>query len=363
MVLRVPFRLRAALGLGMLLAMILAAGGGARAADNQGFPTAQPIGSGVKAAYGPAAISSNNQFWVFATADDGSGQYASYDGKQWSSWQSWSDQPAKFKWEAAPVSYHNDAIVFYTGTDGKIYSNRYDGKAWAGWQTAAGSYSFAAAPYATTYSDDLDLYAVATDGTLYESSYDGKTWTDWGAVSDTGKAGAYQPYALDWGNHENVLWTGTDGNVYWNRYDGSKWDTAKALPGTTAFADAPFAVGYHDELDVYVAGKDGVPYANVFDGTKWRGWSAYEQAPPAKVGYQPHAYADGDTQYVVYTGTNDHAYAAVYDGKQWGQWQDLGDNYAYEPEIVGYDSHVYLITAGKDGSVNYAVYGSGGGGY
>jgi len=47
----------------------------------------------------------------------------------------------------------------------------------------------------------------------------------------------------------------------------------------------------------------------------------------------------------------------------WAQWQDLGDNHAYEPYLIEYKDDTYLLSTGKDGAAYYAVYGGSGGGY
>lgn len=313
---------------------------------------------------GPYTNSYQDKTYLYGTADNGSGYYATYGADGWSTWQGWGSQPAKYQYQPAALTYNGKQYVFYDGQDNHIYHNSYDGQAWQGWDDQSAQYTFPYSPYANVYGNKAYLYGVASDNTLYYKAWDGTAWSDWAAVSGPdAPAASYRPYAVDWGGQENVFYTGQDGKVYWNRYDGNAWSGVKALPGDYQFGYAPYAVGYAPEqkLYAYAVAKDGTPYYSSFtDGQGWSGWTGYSAAPPAKVQYQPSAYVYQGAQHVVYTGTDGHAYYNAYQNGSWGGWQDLGGNYAYSPYQFEAGSGYYLTYTGQDGYVYAKPYAGGG---
>ena len=311
---------------------------------------------------GPQTVTYEDTLYLYGTADDGNGYYATYDGKKWSDYTGWKDQPAKFAYEPA-AAVNAVSRVFFAGDDGHLYGNAYDSGEWTGWEDLAGDYTFEVAPYANIYDDHVYLHGVATDGYLYTKYYDGAEWTVWAPVSDDYTPGAYQPYAVDWDGYQNVFWTATDGQVYWNRYDGSEWSGAKALTGDGDFGTAPYAIGYSPEktLYAYANGKDGAPYWNTFkDGDGWSGWEAYAAPVPVEVKWQPHAYEYDDVQHLILTGDDGHGYYTTYDG-EYGEWTDLGANYTYDPYTYEYADGYYLAYTGEDGAIYTKEYAAGDG--
>jgi len=308
-------------------------------------------GSDVTFEYSSYTAEYDDAVYQYASGDDGTAYYTTYDGDEWSGWTGWDSQPAKFAYDPAPVSYEDNSYVYYTGDDGAIY--QYDWNA-GEWSEVAGDYTFKSAPAAAA-NGAVSVTAYADDGNVYYNSYDGDAWSGWAAVSDTASYGKAEcdPYTVAWGGYENVFWTGDDGNVYWNRYDGSAWNGPKALPGDYTFDYGVYAVGYEEEESLYAYGvtSDGAPAYNVFDGEAWSGWTNYDVEWTAKG--QPTAYVYDDVQHVVYTGTDGHGYHTTYDGKGWAAWDDLGSNYAYDSSLYEYDDDLYLTYTGEDGSVYY----------
>jgi len=313
----------------------------------------QVSGDAYTYAAAPYAVSYQDAVYEYATGEDGKGYYTVYDGQAYSEWAGWDDQPADYQWEPVACVSGDWNYVFYAGTDGHLYWNGYDGAAWSGWEDVAGEYEFAYAPYAYEYDDAVHLYGAATDGNVYYKSYDGTEWTEWAAINDEYLAGAYQPYAVEWGDYDNVFWTGEDGKVYWNRYDGTEWTGARDLPYEAdeyEYAAAPYAIGYSedDSLYAYAVSAYGVPYWNVFDGEAWTGWAAYEAEFPATAQYQPSAYEYEGVQHLVVAADDGHAYYTTYDGA-YGEWEDLGENYTYDPHQYAYGDGLYLTYTGTDG--------------
>src|SRR5690606_8072215 len=96
----------------------------------------------------PAYANYNNTAYLYGTAEDGKGYWATYDGATWSPYQAWETQPVNYKWEPAAVTYGTAQYVYYAGENGKYFQNTYDGAAWSGWQDTSGAYTYVAAPYA-----------------------------------------------------------------------------------------------------------------------------------------------------------------------------------------------------------------------
>ena len=63
-----------------------------------------------------------------------------------------------------------------------------------------------------------------------------------------------------------------------------------------------------------------------------------------------------DRQHRGYTGEDGHAYYVSYDGETWSDWQDLSENYAYDPLQYEYAWEHYLAYTGEDGSVYSKTY-------
>ncbi len=315
-------------------------------------------------AAGPFALVYQDTLYEYATGEDGQGYYTTYvEGEGYTDWGGWADQPADFQWQPTAVDFNGNQYVFYNGTDGGIYHNAYDGSAWSGWENLAGEFTFPYAPFANAFEDGVYLYAVTDTGDLHYKVWSGGEWSAWEAINEEDEAGPYQPYALDWDGYENVFWTGADGTVYWNRYDGEEWSGARALPDADdaiAFGYSPFAVGYEPEeaLYAYAISEDGAVYFNVFEGDAWSGWETVGEAP-AEVKNQPSVSVYDGVQHMVYTGEDGHAYYVSYDG-DWGDWQDLGDNYAYDPFQYEYEGNLYLTYVGTDGEAYVKPYGGGG---
>jgi hypothetical protein len=324
-------------------------GGGKLAPADSGYGSTD-----VSFKYSSYATEYDDSVYQYASGDDGTAYYTTYDGQEWSGWTSWDAQPTKFSYDPAPATYEDDSYVYYTGDDGAIYQYDWNAEAWT---PLASDYTFKSAP-AVAVNEVVSVSAYADDGNVYYNSYDGSAWSGWVPVSDTasyGKAGA-DPYAVAWGGYENIFWTGDDGNVYWNRYDGSTWNGPKALPGDDTFDYGVYAVGYEADQSLYAYGvtSKGAPAYNVFDGDGWSGWTAYDVDWTAK--YQPNAYVYDDVQHVVYTGADGHGYHITYDGKAWGSWDDLGANYDYDSSQYEYDGDLYLTYTGEDGSVYYKTW-------
>ena len=320
----------------------------------------QVAGDAYSYADAPYAIVYQDAIYEYATGEDGKGYYTTYDGEAYAPWAGWEDQPADYQWQPTAVDAGETQYVFYSGKDGGLYHNAYDGEAWAGWENVAGEYEFPYAPYANTYEETVYLYGATGDGELYYKTWADGEWSEWAAVHDDYPAGEYQPYAVEWGGYNNVFWTGADGKVYWNRYDGTEWTGAKALPYEAdegEYATAPYAIGYSedDSLYAYAVTADGAPNWNVFDGEGWAGWKEYEAEFPASAQYQPSAYEYEGVQHLVVAADDGHAYYTTYDG-EYGEWQDLGENYAYDPYQYAYGEGLYLTYTGTDGYVYVKPY-------
>lgn len=313
--------------------------------------------------YSSYAITVDDSVYQYATGKDGNAYYATYDGSSWSAWQSWDNQPATFTYDPAPVAYDGESWAFYTSEDGKVYQVAVDAYGAAVWEDVSGDYSYGSAPYAVTHDGTLSLYATGTDGNVYHRAYSAaEGWGTWAAINDgyTAKAGS-EPYAVSWDEQENVFWTGDDGKVYWNRYRGS-WSGAVALAGDGSYEYAPYVVGYAPEeaLYAYAVSADGAPAYNVFDGEAWGGWQRYGVDWSAKG--QPSAYATDDgVQHVAYTAEDGHAYYTSYEDGAWSaDWQDLGENYAWDTYQYEYNGELYLTYTGEDGSVYYREFAADG---
>jgi len=340
------------------LSRVLAAGGG----YSEGYQVDE--GGEYTFAASPAYASYNDSLYAFATGKDGSGYYATYDGKEWGAWQGYAAQPVKYQYQPTAVAYNDKLYAVYTGTDNHLYTASYDGSSWNDWTDFSGDYTYNAPAYTTTYGDNLYVYASTSDNAPYYQSFDGTTWSGW-LPYDAAPALYGQPYAVDWGDHENVFYASPEGEVYWTRYDGTNWAPYKALAGDGSYS-AVYAVGYAPEKKLYAygTGTDGSAAYNVFDGSGWGGWTKYDGAP--EVNYAPTAYVYDDVQYVVYTGKDNHGYQTTYDGSSWSDWEDLGGNYAYEPKQYSYDDSYNLSYTGADGYVYYRTYdgsGEASGGY
>ena len=176
----------------------------------------------------------------------------------------------------------------------------------------------------------LYVYGTATDGYVYYKQYDGSEWTSW----EHGQRRIRRPKATslrgEWDGYKNVFWTARTARSTGTATTATEWTGAKALPGDCEFRYAPYAVEYDGESLRLRPEQGRQAGLEQLRRRGLDGWPSPTKVPTAKVKYQPNAYVYEDEQHVVYTGDDGHAYYAAYDG-QWSDWQDLGDNYAYDP--------------------------------
>jgi hypothetical protein len=347
--------LKRAAAAGLTAALLGATVSGALAFDGS-YGDAKKVGN-EKFASSTYNVTVDDTLYQYATGEDGTAYYTTFDGSEWSDWETWYSQPAKYKADPAPVYYNDASYVTYYGEDGKYYFAGDGGE----WTDISGDYTFKTAPYANVYNDKLYIYGVADDGYVYWVDYNGSEWGAWGEIGGE-TTGAYEVYAVDWNDYNNVFWTSDDGHVYWNRWDGSEWTGAKALPNSIAFDGAPYAAGYAPEkkLYAYSVTAEGQPaWTSFAEGEGWADWTAYDGIE-GKVKNQPNVYVYDDVQHIVYTGDDGHAYYTEYAGEWTGEWADLGENYAWDPYQYEYDGDLYLTYTGENGNVYTKAYAAGG---
>ncbi len=339
------------------------------AAQDTGYQPGEAINSTTATfAGGTYTAYANDTLYQYAHDDNGDAYYNTYDGSAWSGWETYEEQPAPVGWDPAPVVYDDASYVYYTGDDGYLYQQSWDSYGDPAWEDVSGDYTYAAAPYATSWEDNIYLYATADDGNVYHKGYnEADGWGTWTAVNDAAvpaKTDA-KPYSVSWADHENVFWLGENEKVYWNRYNyaDGEWAGAREIPADYTFKCVPYAVGYAPETALYAfsANADGGPVYNKFvDGDGWSGWEPWETEWTAK--YQANAYVYDDWLHLVYTADDDHAYHTYYSADGWsGEWEDLGDNYGYDSYQYEYEDSLYLTYTGADGSIYWRPYADGGG--
>src|SRR3954451_15023614 len=93
--------------LGMILlamSVALIGNGSAMAQNGAAFGTGKPVaGKANEYAASPYAITYQDTLYTYATGKDGNGYYATYDDSQWSEWQGWDQQPAKYQGQPKAV--------------------------------------------------------------------------------------------------------------------------------------------------------------------------------------------------------------------------------------------------------------------
>ena len=123
----------------------------------------------------------SNKF-VFVQGTDNATWYKTFDGTNWSSWQtvggaSFSDPDGATFQNGVTSSVNGNTFLFVRGTDNALWYNTFNGTSWVGWSSLGGVLN--SAPGSSQWFGNIYVFVRGTDNALWYRTFNGETWSNW----------------------------------------------------------------------------------------------------------------------------------------------------------------------------------------
>ncbi len=252
----------------------------------------------------------------------------------------------------AVFGYDNKLKVFARGEDGALWHASWDGTNWSDWQSLGGELT--SAPTVCSHSPSwLDVFARGADNTLLHKWWSGTTWGNWASL---GGVLTSAPAALSWfvpgGVRRVVLARGRDNDLQciWKGEQSAYWETWESLGGE--LASAPTAVSWGPErIDVFTRGADDAVWHISREGGAWSDWESLG----GEVTSAPAAVSSGPGRIDVFARGADNAlWHTWWDGHTWAAWESRGGTLTSAPAAaLQIGTGITVLARGIGGSLCY----------